>query len=739
MSLFDQPNGAGNVLSTGNATQQIVVDQANTVTLTFDGVVASIALSLKPSSVPSGTPAKVAVTVAALDADGNTIVGPGTYAGANGNPVSIDLTDSDTSGATTLSPTKVTAPSMPVTLSYDGGAITSATITASATGTAPKTATLAITTAAQHLYVASADGNAISVYAATASGNAAPVRVIAGPATHLSFPDALAFDAAGDLLVAESTSGNAEIDAFAPTANGNVAPLYTIVPSTGNGAAQGLAVDSHGALSESFCGTCFFTGPDGVATFTLSSGGGTQTRTLEGGATGISAPYGIAYDAAGNLYVANNGAGSVGVFAPAASGNVAPARTIVTGITSPSGLAFDASNDLFVSNGTTATASIPVFAPAASSPARTLSNAVSDVFAGGPGIAVDAAGDVFVPSESPCAATPAAPCAVADAIAVYAPGGATPARIITGASTGLDDPNPVVLDGAGNVYAINRQQSGKAFVTIYAASSNGNVPPARTVQLPDTTGSTTIDTLGIAAAADGTLYAVDSATAIGSFTTALDVFGPTSTGPPPTRTVSPPAAGATFQQLLGLDAAQDVYVLGSGSAAGGTEVFVYAPGATSLLRTLSISAFTIAGGGAVAANGTVYVTSFGKGVAVYAPGASGNAAPARTILVSAPSQLAAGGFAVDGSGTMYASAHDAVWIYPPSAGGSTPPSAQIVGASPGLNGNLGLWFDATGNLYVANRFNHSVLVYAPNATTPMRTLVGPATLLVGPSAAALGP
>ncbi len=735
VSLFDQPNGAGHTLSTGSTMQQIAIDRANIVNVTFEGVVASIAVSLSPGSVTRGTAATVAVAVSGLDADGNTIVGPGTYADANGNPLTISLADSDTSGATTLSQTKVTAPSTPVTLSYNGGAIASATITASTTAIVPKTATLTVTTtAAQHLYVASADGNAINVYVAGASGNAAPVRVIAGPATHLSFPDALAFDAAGDLLVAESGGGNAEVDAFAPTASGNVAPLYTLVPSPGGGAAQGLAIDPHGALSESFCGTCFFTGADGVATYTLSSHGGTQIRSLGGSATGINGPYGIAYDSTGNLYVASS---SIVVFAPGASGNVAPSRTISTGIAVPSGIALDAANDLFVSDGTTTTsASIPVYAPGTSSPARTLSNVVNDVFSGAPGIAVDAAGDVFVPSETPCGALTGAPCAARNAIAMYAPGAGAPGRVIAGAATGLDDPDHVVLDGAGNVYALDDPQTGP-FVTVYAVSTNGNVAPARTVQLPHGSGGATSTTAGIAAAANGTLYAVDFTSSTGSATSAIDVFAPTSTGPPATRSVAPPTATANFQIPLGVDTAQNVYVLGLDT--GQFEVFVYAPGATSLLRTLAVSAFSSISGGAVAPDGTLYVTSIGKGVAVYAPGASDSAAPMRTILVSRPSLLAAQEFAVDGSGTMYASASNAVWVYPANASGSTPPSRQIAGASAGLNGNLGLAFDSAGNLYVANRYNHSVTVFAPNAATPMQTLSGPATLLVGPAAVAVGP
>src|ERR1035437_6569079 len=55
VNLYDGTNAGGNLLSTGTLTQTIVIDQANTVNVTFNGVVVSLTLSLSPSSVSSGT------------------------------------------------------------------------------------------------------------------------------------------------------------------------------------------------------------------------------------------------------------------------------------------------------------------------------------------------------------------------------------------------------------------------------------------------------------------------------------------------------------------------------------------------------------------------------------------------------------------------------------------------------------------------------------------------------------
>src|SRR5581483_1907978 len=182
VKLFDAANGAGSLLSTGTLTQTIVLDAANVVKVTFDGVVRALALSLAPSAVTFGKASTVNVLAAALDADGNTIVGPGSYVDLNGDPLTIMLADSDASGATKLSVTALSAPPpTPVTLSYDGAAISCVTITASATALAPATALLP-STGTPTLYVArSTQIEAI----ANPATSPTVTRTIAGGATEL--------------------------------------------------------------------------------------------------------------------------------------------------------------------------------------------------------------------------------------------------------------------------------------------------------------------------------------------------------------------------------------------------------------------------------------------------------------------------------------------------------------------------------------------------------------------------
>ena len=85
------------------------------------------------------------------------------------------------------------------------------------------------------------------MFAPGANGNAAPVRSIVGAATGLAGPAGLALDAAGFIYVSNRTGNSVEI--FAPDADGNVAALRTIVgAATGLSSPYGLTVDSSGRI-----------------------------------------------------------------------------------------------------------------------------------------------------------------------------------------------------------------------------------------------------------------------------------------------------------------------------------------------------------------------------------------------------------------------------------------------------------------------------------------------------------
>jgi hypothetical protein len=138
VELFGQPGGGGPPLSQGTTTATVVAGSANNVVLTLNGVVAKIVISLANPTPAQGTPATIPVTVTMQDASGATIIGDPFL-----NPVT--LTNSDTSGATSLSRTIITSPAdaAGLTLSYNGAAVSSVTIGATASGVDPGSVTSA--------------------------------------------------------------------------------------------------------------------------------------------------------------------------------------------------------------------------------------------------------------------------------------------------------------------------------------------------------------------------------------------------------------------------------------------------------------------------------------------------------------------------------------------------------------------------------------------------------------------
>jgi hypothetical protein len=144
-SLYDQPNGGGNILSIGTTIATIVAGAQNVVSVSFGGVPAKLAVSLASASANAGSAAQIPVVVRAIDAAGYTIVGPEPYASA------ISVAVDDVSGATTLSRTTLTAPGDALTLNYNGaGSVSIVHVSASVPGiaVAAQSATLTIVPAA---------------------------------------------------------------------------------------------------------------------------------------------------------------------------------------------------------------------------------------------------------------------------------------------------------------------------------------------------------------------------------------------------------------------------------------------------------------------------------------------------------------------------------------------------------------------------------------------------------------
>jgi sugar lactone lactonase YvrE len=201
--------------------------------------------------------------------------------------------------------------------------------------------------------------NAVVEYTAgqlRASGTPTPAVALSATAGSLSGPFLLAFDANGNLWVANA-SGNSVVEFTVSqlASSGSPAPAVTLSASSGSLISpNGLAFDASGNLwAANFNGSS-------VVEFSVSqlasSGSPTPAVTISSSSGSLSGPDGLAFDASGNLWVANGDDSSVVEFTSsqlAASGSPTPAVTLSAtagSLSGPIGLAFDASGNLWVAN-----------------------------------------------------------------------------------------------------------------------------------------------------------------------------------------------------------------------------------------------------------------------------------------------------------------------------------------------------------------------------------------------------
>jgi sugar lactone lactonase YvrE len=153
---------------------------------------------------------------------------------------------------------------------------------------------------AGNMWVTNFSTSTITEYPANANGNVAPINTVAGNATFLSFPVGITFDKNGNMYVVNSatdSSGFFEILEFGPNPVGNQAPISRI--------------------------------------------GGSNTL--------LNSPQYDVVDAAGNVYVTNIAANLINIYAPGATGNVAPLVSFGGNCLAPDGITLDISNNIYVS------------------------------------------------------------------------------------------------------------------------------------------------------------------------------------------------------------------------------------------------------------------------------------------------------------------------------------------------------------------------------------------------------
>ncbi len=155
-ALYANTTGTGTPLSLNTTTATIASGQANSVTMTLDGVLASMTLAVNPSTEPTGSASQPQLVVTFLDPSGAQIIGGSPLVTSSNVANPVTLTDSDKSGATQLATTTLKTPNdaSNLTISYNGSAsLTSATFTASASGITSASATLTTTSVSPTTFV----------------------------------------------------------------------------------------------------------------------------------------------------------------------------------------------------------------------------------------------------------------------------------------------------------------------------------------------------------------------------------------------------------------------------------------------------------------------------------------------------------------------------------------------------------------------------------------------------------
>ena len=232
-------------------------------------------------------------------------------------------------------------------------------------------------------------------------------------------PFGVAIDASGNVYVADA--GNNQIRAITPA--GLVSTFAgTGVAGTGNGADTatfnsplGIAIDGSGNLYVADYGNDMIRkiSPAGVVS-TLAGTGATGADNGAGTAATFNLPEGVAVDAAGNVYVADNGNNIIRKITPggivstlAGSGTVGSANGTGTNASfnSPFGIAVDASGNVYVADSgnnlirkISAAGAVTTFAGSGKKGAGNASGTAAS-FNTPSGVAVDAAGNVYVADE----------------------------------------------------------------------------------------------------------------------------------------------------------------------------------------------------------------------------------------------------------------------------------------------------------------------------------------------------
>ena len=368
----------------------------------------------------------------------------------------------------------VTTGSLTVTITAPAGVTPSVTVSGPAGFKVSLSATQTVSGLAVGSYTVTAASDTVpnAIVSAVYDGAvfAGTVSVSAG-ATATASVTYLARPGSGALWVVGQSSSST--DAIVTYTAAELAGNQLLIPA-------GLSGTSGGAYGAAFdgAGNLWVTHEAGNAVVEFAAGqlmaGGTPTPAVTLSATGagsLASPTGLAFDAGGNLWVANYGNNTLVEFAVsqlAASGSPTPAVTLSLGaLSGPTGLAFDAGGNLWVAK---AVANSVVELAAAQlgvtgTPAAAVTLSPDTNLAVPAGLAFDASGSLWVASEGVSKVLGYSPSQLATG------GTLLPAVVlVANNNNSLFNPVGLAFDASGNLWVSNYGSSGAGNVVEFAAN-----------------------------------------------------------------------------------------------------------------------------------------------------------------------------------------------------------------------------------------------------------------------------
>ena len=468
-------------------------------------------------------------------------------------------------------------------------------------------------------------------------------------------------------LVSTTTSTNLTAGTLSPP-RGSGSPTVSTFVGSGLDGPGGMAFDAAGNLYVANAGnnTISEVKPTGAVSTFVSSG--------------LDEPVGLAFDAAGNLYVANEINSTISEVAPTG----AVSTFVNSGLDGPVGLAIDAAGNLYVANAGNLTISKVT-------PTGAVSLFVGSGLCEPTGLAFDSAGNLYVTN-------------VNDTISKVTPTGA----VSTFVSSGLDEPAGLAFDSAGNLY-----------VASFGNNSISKVTPVGAVSPFVSSGQD--EPFGLAFDAAGTLYVGNALSG-----TISKITRPVIEDQPFSGTVFhftdayPAATASDYTAVVTLGDGNSVTLNGSGVVSGpagaGGQIVADGTGfdvklSYTYAEPLSNQTFGVQVTDIRGASTHASTSAFNVAPATLTAGAlsppHGSGSPTVSTFVGSELIGPAEGMAVDAAGNLYTTSGTSTIFK------VTPAGAVSTFVSSGLDDPVGLAFDAAGNLYVANELNNTISEVSP--------------------------